>query len=1027
MRSSTGAAAECCAGVTNALPCDGFGGRLNRPAVAAGSGEDSMTARTRTSRRLVAVTAAVALGAGPAASALPQAGATAGSTARATVSTAAGDDNLGRARGFYDARLGTTTHSRTVLTNRAARASTRREAQTLRETLGLQGVVDMDGLTGTPRQVARLDGFLTERSSAPAAGIALEYVRTHAGAFGLDTRDIAALKLRRDYVDIEGIHHLSWVQSAGGVPLFGNGLQAAVTRDGRLLSIGGSPVPGLRAVPAGDLVTSGPAAIAAARSDLREPTSAGPGDSARAVLFQTLDGTRHAWETITMSAVHPALQVIDSATGAILYRRSLESDAASEPRSKQDATAIAYRYFPGARHGGRQRPVNLSRRGWLAGKAKLLHGNNAHTYADVNDDGKANRGEEIRPVEPRSWAYELKPFRLKDVSFCDQARDPFPCSWNPNKPYSWQVNRDQNGAQAFYFVNQFHDHLLRAPIGFTEAAGNFQRRNFTGKGEDTDAVQVQTDDGADTADGLPDANHVDNANMATPPDGTSPRMQLYLQHLPGTSYPDGDPFAPTNVGDEADTVYHEYVHGLSNRLVVDASGRSTLGPVQAGAMGEAWSDWYAMDYLVRRGLEFDQKKSGDVVLFRYDGAGVALDRTEPIDCKGGARTKRCPGGLTGHRGGYTYGDYGRVGGGPEVHDDGEIWAQTLWDLRDRVGSGVSESLVTRAMELSPANPSFLDERNAVLLADMAVFGGKHHDALWRVFAHRGMGYYAGSLNGNDTAPGESFRVPPPPNTPIGGLRGIVRDSITGDPLPGVRVVVAWQGSPFATNPSTRTGPAGRYSLGPVPVGRYPKVVALSNDGYDTKSAVVRVREGTRVRNWMLRRDWAASAGGASITAFDGPDYGRSCGPPAAIDQSVSNGWSSTANLGRDGQPSARTPKSITIHLPRAVDVTTMGIDPTANCGDGASASTGDYKIETSTDGTTFEAAASGQFTPDDRGRLNQVTLNGGTTANVTDVRFTMVAPQVFQRSDYPANPCPGPYSGCDFIDVTEIEVFGTGS
>ena len=152
----------------------------------------------------------------------------------------------------------------------------------------------------------------------------------------------------------------------------------------------------------------------------------------------------------------------------------------------------------------------------------------------------------------------------------------------------------QNATQVFYYVNNFHDHLQVAPIGFTEAAGNFEggRRRST----------TQPIDGANTDSGLPDGNHVDNANMGTPPDGQAPTMQMYLFHQPGTSYPGEDPFSPTNVGDEADIVYHEYTHGLSNRLVVDANGNSTLGDVQAGAMGEAWSDWYAMDYLVDQGL-----------------------------------------------------------------------------------------------------------------------------------------------------------------------------------------------------------------------------------------------------------------------------------------------------------------------------------------------------------------------------------------------------------------------------------------
>ena len=74
--------------------------------------------------------------------------------------------------------------------------------------------------------------------------------------------------------------------------------------------------------------------------------------------------------------------------------------------------------------------------------------------------------------------------------------------------------------------------------------------------------------------------------------------------------PRADPFIQANGGDEADVVYHEYTHGLSNRLVVDADGNSTLGGIQAGAMGEAWSDWYAMDYLVNTGQFTDTAAAG---------------------------------------------------------------------------------------------------------------------------------------------------------------------------------------------------------------------------------------------------------------------------------------------------------------------------------------------------------------------------------------------------------------------------------
>ena len=232
----------------------------------------------------------------------------------------------------------------------------------------------------------------------------------------------------------------------------------------------------------------------------------------------------------------------------------------------------------------------------------------------------------------------LVPFKIKGMSFCKD----FPCSWDPDKPFSWRTNREQNATQVFYFVNRFHDHLLAKPIGFTEAAGNFENANSTKTGKGHDAVETQTMDGASTDNGLPDGNHVDNANMSTPPDGTPPTMQMYLQHLPGTSYPDGDPFPANNTGDEAITVYHEYTHGLSNRLVVDVMGNSTLGPIQGDAMGEAWGDWYAADSLVSDGLEVDKKGKADLDLFTYDGAGAPLIRTQDIDCTPSSPASRCP-------------------------------------------------------------------------------------------------------------------------------------------------------------------------------------------------------------------------------------------------------------------------------------------------------------------------------------------------------------------------------------------------
>ena len=118
---------------------------------------------------------------------------------------------------------------------------------------------------------------------------------------------------------------------------------------------------------------------------------------------------------------------------------------------------------------------------------------------------------------------------------------------------------------------------------------------------------------------------------------------MYLFHEPGTAFPDEDPFIAGNSGDEADIVYHEYGHGLSNRLVVDALGNSTLGNIQAGAMGEAWSDWYAMDFLVNEGLFRDRSSDGDLRIGEYVGWGNDLIRFQPVDCPVASTSADCAG------------------------------------------------------------------------------------------------------------------------------------------------------------------------------------------------------------------------------------------------------------------------------------------------------------------------------------------------------------------------------------------------
>jgi extracellular elastinolytic metalloproteinase len=879
----------------------------------------------------------------------------------------------------------------------------------LRRSLGVQGVISIDPLTGTPRTVARLDGFLTGPSSRRPDVIATDYVSAHADVFGLDSNDLGTLRLRKSYTDITGTRHLSWLQYAGQVPLFGNGLKAHVARDGRLISVTGSPVRGVDPVAVTPEVSAGEARSAAIANvhgraadvhatrapGVTRPTTFSDGDRASLVAFHGTEGARLAWQTIvTGRGGRMYLHLVDAGSGRVLYRQNL---TASD-------TGRVWEYWPGKPVGGQQRVVDLTSPGWLQQGSARLFGPNAHVWSDTNDDDQAQRHEEVH-TGPNSYEFPFVDFTEIDGQPCSRF---FPCSWDPETPGSWVRNRKQDAVQVFYFVNKFHDHLRRAQIGFTPAAGNF---------EGPDAVRAQPNDGANTGTGelagLPDSRHVNNANMGTPPDGQPPRMQMFLFNDPADPE---DPFLSVNGGDEADIVYHEYTHGLSNRLVVDAAGVSTLGDIQAGAMGEAWSDWYAMDFLNNIGVQADTTAPGEVKVGYYVDKGQNVIRSQPLDCPVGSLSAKCRGTTGAGPGGYTYGDYGRVGGTPEVHDDGEIWGETLWDLRRALGSTLSESLVTRAMELSPANPSFLDMRNSIVQADTVTNRGQARSTIWRVFAHRGMGYFAGAVNGDDAEPAEDFSMPPAANTPTGSLTGRVVDDVTREPIAGAAVAFGGHASGFPTDYADTTDRDGRYEITGIFAGTYPKVFAEA-PGYDRKVRPVSVRAGTNARGWALRRDWAALSGGATVADTNDDTGGPfGCGAAAMFDQSQGNGWSALREI-VDGRV---VPKFVVVRLPSVVDVSEILIDPSNTCGDAGSASTGPYSLETSTDGTTWRLASRGTFTPADRGHFSSPALARRSTGDVRFVRYTMKDSQVLQVGS-----CPGAFSGCDFIDSRELEVFGS--
>ena len=444
-----------------------------------------------------------------------------------------------------------------------------------------------------PRMLARLDGTLTSASAGVPEDVALRYVTAHRASLGLDAADLDTLS-RPQVTSAGEITQVRWSQAVDGIPAVDSELRVNLASDGRILNVLGEPAHDLDAdttprVDAGQAVRAVQDSVGAHRA---VPRDRGPSGATRAMTYAdgttaalALDDGRLMWRVTyraSSTAVYDAF--VDARSGNVRRRVNLV---------KSDTPASVWENYPGAASGGSVTTQNLEQNGWLAAGATRLIGPNVHAFSDVDDNGLP---EEIGG-----------PFNIARTGFspsgggCLPAK---PCTWNHNSVGSWDTNRRQNAVQAFYFANRFHDHLAAAPIGFDAASGSFDAGS--------DPVLLQTDDGAASG---PDSGHVNNANMFTPPDGSSPVMQMYLWRP--------SKFRTMNGGDDASIVYHEYTHGLSSRLVTDASGRGALNSPEAGAMGEGWSDWYAKDFLVSQFPALDTaavRRRGHGRLHRRDGA-----------------------------------------------------------------------------------------------------------------------------------------------------------------------------------------------------------------------------------------------------------------------------------------------------------------------------------------------------------------------------------------------------------------------
>ena len=166
-------------------------------------------------------------------------------------------------------------------------------------------------------------------------------------------------------------------------------------------------------------------------------------------------------------------------------------------------------------------------------------------------------------------------------------------------------------------------------------------------------------------------------------------------------------------------VMHEYGHGVTDRLVGARTSTTCMLDIQGSALSEGWSDYFAISF--------------------YNNP-VYTGYTSQNSTTGGRRQS-----YEGYT--FTYEDLGNGPHGYEPHDDGEIWAATLWDLRKSLGASTTDRLVINGLKATPCDPSMTDARDAILAADMATNAGANRTAIWTAFARHGMGWSAFGVDG----------------------------------------------------------------------------------------------------------------------------------------------------------------------------------------------------------------------------------------------------------------------------------------
>lgn len=375
------------------------------------------------------------------------------------------------------------------------------------------------------------------------------HVRRLAGLYRLSRRDVGSARVSFVHDTGRGAVIVRLHQTVDGIEVFGEAMNIAMNRDLTLIGITGYLSPA-HVLPGRPIRLSAREAASAGTRDVlgrqqfRSRLVKRAGSVAGFEVFRVPNGSVHAKQVLyrTVAGLRPAYQVEVSAApsvrarsvdegyivgaddGTVLSRWSLSSaekkpapftyrvwadkKAPYQPQDGPQGTAGTP--HPTGVPDGYQAPyvgpslVSLvsgpieSRDPWLPANATVTTGNNVDAYSDVSvPDGFTPASGDMRATVTSPGTF-------------DRAYDP---TLAPN------ANATQTQAaitQAFYTTNYLHDLFYDA--GFNEASGNAQLDNYGRGGVGGDPLHVEAQD----------FSGFNNANMFTPSDGFSPRMQMYL-------------------------------------------------------------------------------------------------------------------------------------------------------------------------------------------------------------------------------------------------------------------------------------------------------------------------------------------------------------------------------------------------------------------------------------------------------------------------------------------------------------------